>query len=59
MEGRAEQEVGAPETAQAGRLEAGKRVERASPSRKSVTAERSAGRQEEGGNKKVEHTAER
>ncbi len=37
------------------RLEAGKGVERT----KSVRAERSAGRQEEGGNKKVEHTAER
>ena len=30
VEGRAEQEVGAPETAQAGRLEAGKGVERTS-----------------------------
>ena len=37
------------------RLEAGKGVERA----KSVRAERSSGRREEGGNEKVEHTAER
>ena len=37
------------------RLEAGKGVERT----KSVRAERNSGRREEGGNEKVEHTAER